>query len=35
MSPWLEIVLNVIGYAGFIGIAALHKPPHEDDTHLD
>lgn len=34
MSSWLAVVLNVIGYAGFIGIAALHNPPHEDDAHL-
>jgi hypothetical protein len=25
MPVWLEILLNVIGYAGFIGIAMLHK----------
>jgi hypothetical protein len=26
MPPWMEILLNVIGYAGFIGIAIYHKP---------
>ena len=27
MPVWLEILLNVILYAGFIGIAIYHKPP--------
>jgi hypothetical protein len=26
MPVWMEILLNVIGYAGFIAIATLHKP---------
>ena len=26
MPAWMEILLNVIGYAGFIGIAKYHKP---------
>ena len=30
MPPWLEILLNVIGYAGFIGIANYHKPSEEN-----
>jgi hypothetical protein len=25
MPVWMEILLNVIGYAGFIGIATFHK----------
>jgi hypothetical protein len=25
MPVWMEIVVNVIGYAGFIGIASYHK----------
>ena len=25
MPPWLEVLLNVIGFAGFIGIAKYHK----------
>ena len=29
MPPWMEILLNVIGYAGFIGIATYHKPPNK------
>ena len=27
MPAWMEILINVIGYAGFIGIATYHKPP--------
>ena len=30
MPPWMEILLNVIGYAGFIGIAKYHKPSNQD-----
>ncbi len=26
MPIWMEILLNVIGYAGFIAIATFHKP---------
>ena len=26
---WMEILVNVIGYAGFIGIAKYHKPSDE------
>lgn len=26
MPPWMEILLNVLGYAGFVGIAVFHKP---------
>ena len=25
MSPWLEVLLNVIAFAGFVGIAKYHK----------
>jgi hypothetical protein len=32
MPPWLEILLNVVGYAGFIGIAKYHKPSDETET---
>lgn len=31
MPPWMEILINVIGYAGFIGIAKYHKPSGEAD----
>jgi hypothetical protein len=27
MPAWLEVLLNVIGFAGFIGIAKYHKAP--------
>jgi hypothetical protein len=27
MPVWMEILINVIGYAGFIGIATYHKSP--------
>ena len=27
MPPWMELLLNVIGYAGFIGVAMYHKRP--------
>lgn len=30
MPPWMEILINVIGYAGFIGIAKYHKPSGQD-----
>ena len=26
MPIWMEILLNVIGYGGFVAIAILHKP---------
>jgi hypothetical protein len=31
----MEILLNVIGYAGFIGIAKYHKPSDETETETD
>jgi hypothetical protein len=30
MPPWMEILINVIGYAGFIGVAKYHKPSSDD-----
>lgn len=27
MPVWMEILINVIGYAGFIAIATYHKSP--------
>lgn len=27
MPIWMEIALNVIGYAGFVGVASFHRPP--------
>jgi len=29
MPAWMEILINVIGYAGFIAIATYHKSPDE------
>jgi hypothetical protein len=33
MPIWMEILLNVIGYVGFVAIATFHKPsgklPHD------
>jgi hypothetical protein len=26
MPVWMEILLNVIGYAGFVVVATFHKP---------
>jgi hypothetical protein len=30
MPLWLEILINVIGYAGFIAIAMYHKPAKDE-----
>ena len=27
MSPWLEVLLDVLGFAGFIGVATYVKSP--------
>jgi hypothetical protein len=29
MPVWLEIVINVMGYAGFIAVATYHRSPNE------
>jgi hypothetical protein len=29
MSVWTEVLINLIGYAGFIGIATFHCPDKE------
>ena len=29
MPAWMELLLNVIAFAGFIGIAVYHKHPDE------
>jgi hypothetical protein len=31
VPPWLEILLDVLGFAGFIGLAIWHKSPRKDD----
>jgi hypothetical protein len=30
MPLWLEILINVLGYAGFIAIAMYHKPSEDE-----
>jgi hypothetical protein len=30
MPAWMELVLNVMFFAGFIGIAMYHKQPNEN-----
>ena len=30
MPAWMEFLLNVIAFAGFIGIATFHKAPRRD-----
>lgn len=25
MPVWMEVLINVIGYAGFVGVATFHK----------
>jgi hypothetical protein len=32
LPAWMEILVNVIGYAGFIGIATWHKSSDEITT---
>ena len=29
MPPWLEVLLDILGFAGFIGMATYMKPPGE------
>lgn len=31
MPVWIEILVNVIGYGGFLAIATFHKPSDEID----
>lgn len=31
MPPWLEVLLDVLGFVGFVAIASLHSPKREDD----
>ena len=30
MPLWLEILINLIGYAGFVAIAMYHKPSEDE-----
>lgn len=36
MPVWMEIAVNVLGYAGFVAVATLHKssskPARDDET---
>jgi hypothetical protein len=32
VPPWLEILLDLVGFAGFIGLAIWHKSPRNDDN---
>jgi len=27
MPAWMEILINVIGYAGFVAVATYYRPP--------
>ena len=31
VPPWLEILLDFIGFAGFVGLAIWQKAPRKDD----
>ena len=31
MPPWLEVLLDVLGFAGFIGVARYAKLPAENE----
>jgi hypothetical protein len=31
MPPWLEILLDMIGFAGFIMLAIFHRPRRKND----
>jgi hypothetical protein len=35
MASWLELVLNIIGYGGFIAVASLHRPPVAENSAHD
>jgi hypothetical protein len=32
MPPWLEVLLDVLGFAGFIGVASCAKSPEHDQA---
>jgi hypothetical protein len=34
MSPWLELLLNVIAFAGFLAVATYHRPVKKGDGPL-
>ena len=35
MPPWMEVLLNVIAYGGFIAIAVYHRSPGQDSPDPD
>jgi hypothetical protein len=35
MASWLELILNIIGYGGFITVASLHRPSLSEDSSLE
>jgi hypothetical protein len=35
MSPWLDLLLNVIAIAGFLAVATYHRPAKKGDGQLD
>jgi hypothetical protein len=34
MSPWLELLLNVIAFAGFLAVATYRRPAKKGDGPL-
>jgi hypothetical protein len=32
MPLWMEVLVNVIGYAGFVGVATFNRSPEEDKS---
>jgi hypothetical protein len=34
VPPWLEILLDLVGFGGFIGLAVWHKAPRKDDESV-
>lgn len=35
MPVWMEVLLNVIGYAGFVGVATFNKSPEQTAAASD
>lgn len=34
MPIWMEILVNVLGYGGFVAVASLHKPSGDSDASI-
>jgi hypothetical protein len=30
MPVWIEILINLVGYAGFVAVASCHKPSQDE-----